>query len=51
MTIRGGRDVFQTGVTTDKMIQFRNSVFAREGSLEFSVTDTGVQLTSHKRKD
>ena len=42
---------FETEVTTDKMIQFLDNVFAREGLPEFLVTDNGVQLTSHKLKE
>ena len=42
---------FETEVTTDKMIQFLDNVFAREGLPEFLVTDNGVQLTSHKMKE
>ena len=41
---------FETEVT-DKMIQFLDNVFARDGLPEFLVTDNGVQLTSHKMKE
>ena len=42
---------FAKEVTTDKMIQFLDNVFAREGTPESLVTDNGVQLVSHKMKD
>ena len=42
---------FETEVTTDKMIQFLDNVFAREGLPEFLVTGKGVLLTSHKMKE